>query len=320
MPSPRNFTFPGAGFHAVGSGSKASPTAPEPGSLGPLGQLVGTWKGAGFNQIWRPVLNQKDAFLELNQTLETLVIEEISGDVPNRGLLQGDINLRALHYFQTVTDAIAKGPDGKPAGLHAEPGLWLSVPATTAPSDPATVARIATIPHGTAVLLQGTAFTIGGPPPISPVSITPFEIGQPDKTIPFDEANLSTPSANRTPAQDIPNVTQAMLDNPNSVLLAALNGQTILSTTTLELSTSTAKVSPPASGGGTSNIAFLDGAAGGASPNARTVQTDSVFWIEQVKLPDGEVQLQLQYSQRVLLNFNGLSWPHVSVATLIRQP
>jgi hypothetical protein len=26
--------------------------------------------------------------------------------------------------------------------------------------------------------------------------------------------------------------------------------------------------------------------------------------------------LQLQYTQRVLLNFNGLSWPHVSVATL----
>jgi hypothetical protein len=27
--------------------------------------------------------------------------------------------------------------------------------------------------------------------------------------------------------------------------------------------------------------------------------------------------VQLQYSQEVLLNFNGLSWPHVSVATLV---
>jgi hypothetical protein len=26
---------------------------------------------------------------------------------------------------------------------------------------------------------------------------------------------------------------------------------------------------------------------------------------------------QLQYTQRVILNFNGLSWPHVSVATLV---
>jgi len=27
--------------------------------------------------------------------------------------------------------------------------------------------------------------------------------------------------------------------------------------------------------------------------------------------------LQIQYSQMVLLNFNGLSWPHASVATLV---
>jgi hypothetical protein len=28
--------------------------------------------------------------------------------------------------------------------------------------------------------------------------------------------------------------------------------------------------------------------------------------------------LQLQYTQTVLLNFLGLSWPHVSVATLLK--
>lgn len=28
---------------------------------------------------------------------------------------------------------------------------------------------------------------------------------------------------------------------------------------------------------------------------------------------------QVQYSQMVLLNFNGLSWPHASVATLVEQ-
>ena len=26
---------------------------------------------------------------------------------------------------------------------------------------------------------------------------------------------------------------------------------------------------------------------------------------------------QLQYAQQVVLNFNGLTWPHVSVATLV---
>ena len=28
---------------------------------------------------------------------------------------------------------------------------------------------------------------------------------------------------------------------------------------------------------------------------------------------------QLQYTQRVLLNFNGLSWPHVTVATMVSR-
>ena len=32
---------------------------------------------------------------------------------------------------------------------------------------------------------------------------------------------------------------------------------------------------------------------------------------------DGEY-LQLQYTQTVLLNFSGLSWPHVSAATLLK--
>jgi hypothetical protein len=27
--------------------------------------------------------------------------------------------------------------------------------------------------------------------------------------------------------------------------------------------------------------------------------------------------MQIQYTQKVMLNFNGLTWPHVSVATLV---
>jgi hypothetical protein len=43
----------------------------------------------------------------------------------------------------------------------------------------------------------------------------------------------------------------------------------------------------------------------------------AIFWIEHVAAgAHGPAFLQLQYSQTVLLNFNGLSWPHVSVATL----
>ena len=71
-------------------------------------------------------------------------------------------------------------------------------------------------------------------------------------------------------------------------------------------------------GGGTSNTAFLVGTAGG--PNAVAVEASAAFWIEQVAGENGEADfLQLQYSQQVLLNFNGLSWPHITVATLRKQ-
>jgi hypothetical protein len=43
----------------------------------------------------------------------------------------------------------------------------------------------------------------------------------------------------------------------------------------------------------------------------------ATFWIEEVEAADGKRFLQLQYIQRVLLNFNGLSWPHISLATMV---
>lgn len=285
--------------------------------LGALTDLNGTWVGTGFNQIWRPFHGAQDRFLQLNLTLETLQFDNIPGAIPNRGLLQADINLFAVRYLQQIQDANVKGADGKAAGIHIEPGLWLTVPATSNPQEVGTIARLATIPHGTSILCQGTAVTTPGAPVFTPASITPFTIALPNSPIAFPETNLGIPSAFRTPPADIVGVTQAMVNNPNVVLATGIAGKNIVSTTTLKVSTSTALVHPPSTGGGTSNIAFLDGAAGG--PNARSVQVDSTFWIEQVMLASGAMQLQLQYSQRVLLDFNGLSWPHVSVATLIKQ-
>ena len=107
------------------------------------------WKGRGFNQIWRPFHGTQDRFLELNETIETLEFEAIPGDIPNRGLLEADINLHGVRYLQQIKDAHVLGPNGKLAGIHIEPGIWLSTPPTTNPLDPATVARMASIPHGT---------------------------------------------------------------------------------------------------------------------------------------------------------------------------
>jgi hypothetical protein len=42
---------------------------------------------------------------------------EIPGDIPNRGLLQADINLHGLTYLQKINDANVK-TNGKPSGIQ----------------------------------------------------------------------------------------------------------------------------------------------------------------------------------------------------------
>lgn len=277
--------------------------------LGPLAALTGTWGGRGFNMIWRPnhpVSGQppgQDRFLELNLTNESLTFEAINGPIPNRGLLQDDINMFGLTYLQQISDA------NLDAGLHIEPGIWAVVPKTTNPAEGPTVVRMASIPHGTTILAQGTATTAAGGPVIPNNNILPFGIGHPASTFNFPEQNLGTPSNFRSPPPQLAGITQAMVNNPNSVLQNAIAGQQILSTTTLQITT---RSTAPLTGGGTANTAFLAGGPGG--PNAVSAEVSATFWIETVKGTPNF--LQLQYSQLVLLNFNGLSWPHITVGTL----
>lgn len=280
---------------------------PIPNPLGPLASLAGDWGGKGFNVIWRPDSTPgQDHFLELNLTLDSINFSAISGAIPNRGLLQPDINMFGLTYLQQISDA------NLDAGLHIEPGIWAVAPATSDPAETATVVRMASIPHGTTMLAQGTATTAPGPPTIPNINILPFFIGDPTATFNFPEQNLSTPTAFRSPPAQLVGITQSMVDNPNSVLQSAIAGETILSTTTLQISTQPAA---PITGGGTANTAFLAGAAAG--PNAVSIVVSATFWIETVKGHPLQLDfLQLQYSQLVLLNFNGLSWPHVTVGTL----
>jgi len=287
-----------------------------PPDLGALQGLLGSWAGSGLNTIWRP--NQpatgSDRFLEINVTQEILEFEVIPGTIPNRGLLQGDLFMTGVRYLQQISDANVKDPaTGDDAGLHIEPGLWLSVPVTTNPTVPATVARLASIPHGTTIVAQGLASTVAAGPVVPTVTITPFAIGNPGAPVTFPEQTLATSTAFRTSGVGLTGVTQPMLDNPNSVLTAATAGQRIATTTTLVVSSDTTM---PVLGGGTANTAFLQGGPGG--PNAVAARVDATFWIQTSQgspAPD-----LLQYSQVVLLNFNGLSWPHVTVATLKKQP
>lgn len=279
-------------------------------SFNPLESLPGLWKGTGFNVIWRPDSKDKTQkhFLELNLTTEELEFSGSIGSIANRGLLQEDIVMQGLTYMQRIVDANLLAP------IHIEPGIWATVPATTAPRVPTTVVRMASIPHGTTLVAQGRAIQ-GGNTRIPDNDIRPFRFGNPEKPIDnimtSDLGDLTRKSQRPIDAQLV-GITQRMVDNPNSVLQDVIAQQVISKTIQIDVSTSTKNIIV---GGGTTNTAFLTGDNGG--PNAAADSMTATFWIQNVKGQGGGADfLQLQYSQRVLLGFAGNSWPHVSVATL----
>ncbi len=332
--------------------------------LGPLAAFKGTFTGTGFNTIFRPLSSATpttfpgpvatsdpaDNVLELNLTQETLSFSDALGSVPNRGLAaQADAFLNGVPYLQSIADIT----NTRPVGIHLEPGLWVIVPATTNPAEVPTVARMASIPHGTTINAQGTWKTFAGPPTIPAVSITPTFISN-NSQFHFQNQDVTNAKTRRIP-QDLSSfvaagtITQAIVDDPNTVLRNAIAGQHIVSTTQIDIDTTP---HAPITGGGNGNIAFLQ-------PNANAVRMTATFWIETVEhiivvppwmpghppltlrpenVPRGALAptftvqpsaaitkahrfkfhtIQIQYSQNVNLQFAGLNWPHVSVATLI---
>jgi hypothetical protein len=338
--------------------------------LGPLASLAGNWKGNGFNTIWRPdnpdsqpLGGQTKRFLELNLTSETLDFHVIPGVVPNRGLNpQTDLSLYGLHYLQRVTDA--DPPPFSTAGqaLHLEPGLFMNVPGSLDPPTAPSIVRMASIPHGVSVLMQGPTpdpTPIPGPPNIPAVfpiaalpvftppagalglGIQPVDIPPPggdglEHVVP--EVDITNDIAGSQSTGPYPAEFQGFINDPNSVLRNAIAGQDILGTITINLSTTGA-------GSGLGNIPFLgiENPAQANNPtgpaNAFVSSANATFWIEWVRMPGGVAAaapaggpgpavlqiepfwpqatfLQLQYSQVVILVFNGVLWPHVTVATL----
>jgi hypothetical protein len=292
--------------------SQGTSTPAPSADLTPLKGLLGKWEGTGLNIIWRPLQLKlgDDHFLEINKTKETLEFAEIKGPIPNRGFLQGDLAMVGVHYLQQISDANLGN------GLHIEPGVWLSVPLTTDPDVPASVVRLASIPHGTTIVAQGSASMVDQAPAIPAVTITPFRIGDPTQTNSFPEQDLNQQSNFRTNGAGLNGVDQGMLDNPNSILEPPK--EKVVATTILQVST----LPTPILGGGTANTAFLQGAPPSAGPppagpNADAAQVTATFWLQTT---EGSEQPDfLQYSQTVLLNFGPLSWPHVTVATLRRH-
>jgi hypothetical protein len=363
-------------FGELRADHKKVPPASPPPPLGPLSAFVGDFIGNGFNTIFRPDSTASpttlpnpvppapphDNILELNLTSETLSFSKSLGTVPNRGTgAQKDAFLNGVPYVQSVNDITIHGES---VAIHFEPGIWIHVPATDIPKLQDTVTRMASIPHGTTIEAQGLVDPAKpGPPTIAAVDITPI-INATGKPFKFPSQTATDANTLRIPQDLGPfvtrgTITQAMLDDPNSLLRAHISKQNILSTTTLFISTAPP---PPVGlfGGGTDNIAFLlaQPAVPPPAPNAQATQMTAVFWIETVQevisvpplkigqqfavrgqpsIPGQRVPTfagivpfdldaprkltvtftQIQYTQTVLLNFNGLTWPHVSVNTLV---
>jgi hypothetical protein len=73
-------------------------------------------------------------------------------------------------------------------------------------------------------------------------------------------------------------------------------------------------------GGGTANTAFLTASGNPPGGNAKATQAGATFWIETIAGTGGQPDKhQLQYTQLVMLDFNGIHWPHVTVGTLVKQ-
>ena len=284
-----------------------APIADQNAALGLLADFQGSWRGAGFNLVARPFFkNEPPFFLELNATRESLDFTAISGQVPNRGSLQPDQFLSGVRYLQQVTDADTD------TGIHIEPGLWMHVPASDDPKLGESYVRQSTIPHGDSLVAQSTLFTtVPGGPLIRPVDTIPFT----DDAIPPLNAAPLKPITNPAylaqylkddlPARLPPGLVAAeAIRDPTLVLKAQIRGQKIVKTDVIEITTAQP-------GGFLGNIPFV-------TANANATRLDAIFWVETVELPSGRRFVQLQYVQRVILDFIGIHWPHVSVATLKR--
>lgn len=289
----------------------AAPIKVQISQRGLLEQLGGTWLGKGFNLISKPAKQIGLPFvLQVNATYETLTFTPVQAPIPNRGSVQDDITIFAHTYQQRVSDAVTMGL------LHIEEGMWLSVPPTADPSQPATVVRMGTIPHGDSILAQGTGIrVVNTPPKFDVADPTPFPGPTPPPPGYFPPPPYlpnTNPPQPFPPGFDLHNINQALAD--------AIQGQTIEEMVVLEVSTSKNPPSPELPGpfgGGIVNIPFVD-------RNANAVELDATFWIETIAPPAGSPPdtpstLQLQYTQRVILNFLGINWPHISVATLVKQ-
>jgi hypothetical protein len=264
--------------------------------FGNLTGLVGNWHGSnGFNLIAVP--DQKGDFeLLIDPYTEDLVIDKVPATTPNRGLAIIE-NIPTLQYSTTISETA----DTQNSLMHVEGGFWelTTQPARNGGFD---IFRIASVPHGNAVEAMGNSSVTAGPPD--------FDTG-PGALPTGDLPILSGYTDDYIGRPKYPDFSPLF---PNHTLSAYLqkqidSGLKVTKTVTLRVSTRNK--------GGIRNIASI-------RTNANATEFDATFWIETLEDADGHVFSQLQYSQRIMIEFpiksdlpgQTIAWPHVNVNTL----
>ena len=272
--------------------------------LGPLAHLVGIWKGTGYAIISRPDAKNGQIFnFQQNPTIEELSFVPVISSVLNRTASQGedDIILKGLVYEQLILDK------SNPLNvLHFEIGQWLLVPD---PTDELklSIVRQANILHGVSFLAMGDAPGLApalGKPDLEQLDTTPTgpPVDQDPKYLKqIDEAPLPL------------GIPEGSKKNPSLFLVHHIATQKIIDHVKFRLSAHLPKIDLQDQHHGIINIPFLD-------RNAQVTEVNATFYVEHIEDMSAPTQssMQLQYAQRVILNFLGVDWPHVSVGTLSR--
>jgi hypothetical protein len=175
--------------------------------------------------------------------------------------------------------------------------MWLNLvdPPGTSPANanPNPIVRQAIVPHGNSVLMMGPNIPLeNGKPTIKTLDPRPFRIGD-DHNNPNNRIDLDQYTKAKSDFADVfgPDF------DPNKTLNDVLAGQKVTSTQTYFVST--------ANNGGIVNIPFIH-------EHARATSWETAVWIEN--LANGK--RQMQYTQTIMIEFNGLAWPHIDVNTL----
>ncbi len=309
------------------------PAEKEP-DLGPLAKLPGTWKakGTGWNMIALPFKDRPPRTppyrVLMNQYDEVLTFSFVDDNVPNRGVAV-DQRVAALDYQQKINQIAvedcpaSKEKGGEGAPIHHEPGLFIRV--KDHPTNKLNIARLASIPHGNSVLALGESKPLGDMPPIPPLNALPLGRFEDHSTPDYDVHTdrylapykhfIDKPFMGKVKFPGFPGFEPLDM---TSILNFANQGLDFRNVIELPLDTMVEDA-------GVHNMPFT-------VREAEPVSMRSTFWIQEVRPkndPTADWQLRMQYVQVVMLDFfapredgmpGRIQWPHVSIATLVKEP